>query len=103
MDNWRRSHFFDQDADPLGPMANLVDIILVFACGLIAALVAFSPDLQGHFDTSRQQRDLSLGEELPTAPEGVQSQMQSGSGYESLGQVYRDPKTGKLILIGSSQ
>ena len=45
MDDWRRSHFFEHDDDPLGPMANLVDIILVFACGLIAVLVAYSPEL----------------------------------------------------------
>ena len=100
MDDWRRSHFFEHDDDPLGPMANLVDIILVFACGLIAALVAYSPELQQHFDSTRQQRDLSLGEELPQAPDSVQSQLQDGSGYESLGTVYRDPETGKLILIG---
>ncbi len=102
MDDWRRSHFFDHDEDPLGPMANLVDIILVFACGLIAALVAYSPDLQRHFDSTRLARDLSLGEEMPQAPESLQSQAQGGNGYESLGQVYRDPKTGKLILIGNS-
>lgn len=100
MDDWRRSHFFDHDEDPLGPMANLVDIILVFACGLIAALVAYSPDLQQHFDQGRQLRDLSLGEEMPEAPESLKSRVEGGSGYESLGQVYRDPKTGKLILIG---
>lgn len=100
MDNWRRSNFFDQDEDPLGPLANLVDIILVFACGLIATLVAFSPDLQAHFDGVGKNRDLTLGEEMPAAPESLQTQMQSGgSGFEPLGQVYRDPKTGKLILI----
>ena len=35
-------HFSKEDDEPLGPLANLVDIILVFACGLIAALVAIS-------------------------------------------------------------
>ena len=98
MDRWRRSAFLDNDEDPLGPLANLVDIILVFACGLIAALVAFSPDLQRHFDT--QHRNIKVGKELPTLPQNLQQQMQSGSGFEAVGQVYRDPKTGKLILIG---
>ena len=42
-------HFPKEDEDPLGALANLVDIILVFACGLIAALVALSPNLQEHF------------------------------------------------------
>ena len=42
MDKWRSSSFDNQDDEPLGPLANLVDIMLVFACGLIAALVAQS-------------------------------------------------------------
>ena len=58
MDKWRDSEFLESDEDPLGPMANLVDIILVFACGLIAALVSFSPDLQQHFSTERINKDI---------------------------------------------
>lgn len=100
MDKWQRSAFIDNDEDPLGPMANLVDIILVFACGLIAALVSFSPDLQRHFATEERRQDVELGRELSEAPESVQRQVESGDGYEALGQVYRDPKTGKLVLIG---
>ena len=98
MDKWRRSTFLDHDEDPLGPLANLVDIILVFACGLMAALVAFSPELQQHFTT--QQQDVTVGKELPEVPKAVRQQLQEGSGYEPMGQVYRDPQTGKLILIG---
>ncbi|WP_295872684.1 DUF2149 domain-containing protein [uncultured Zhongshania sp.] len=100
MDKWRDSEFLESDEDPLGPMANLVDIILVFACGLIAALVSFSPDLQQHFSTEKIDKDISLGKELPTVPKTVQDKLNSGSGYEAMGQVYRDPETGKLILIG---
>lgn len=98
MDKWQRSAFLDNNEDPLGPLANLVDIILVFACGLIAALVAFSPELQQHFDTKAQE--VSTGQELIEIPESVRNQMQNGSGLEAVGQVYRDPKTGKLILVG---
>ena len=32
-------------------------------------------------------------------PDTMQQQVQDGSGYEAVGQVYRDPQTGKLILI----
>ncbi|WP_230969174.1 DUF2149 domain-containing protein [Nitrogeniibacter aestuarii] len=99
MDKWRNSAFYDTEEDPLGPLANLVDIILVFACGLIAALVAYSPDLQQHFG-KLEQRDITLGKELPTVPENIDRERTAGDGYEALGQVYRDPQTGKLILIG---
>ncbi|PKL94650.1 MAG: hypothetical protein C0607_09000 [Azoarcus sp.] len=104
MDKWRHSAFLDTDEDPLGPMANLIDIVLVFACGLIAALVSFSPDLQKHFATEQprqqHQHEIRLGKELTTVPESIQREAEAGSGYEALGQVYRDPATGKLVLIG---
>ncbi|WP_430460480.1 DUF2149 domain-containing protein [Thalassolituus sp. LLYu03] len=96
-DRWRRSAFDEQDAEPLGPLANLVDIILVFACGLIAALVALSPDLKQHF--SQAQQPVSTGQELSDVPPALQQQLDAGQGYESLGQVYRDPHSGKLILV----
>lgn len=91
-----RSNRFDQEMDePLGPLANLIDLMLVFACGLIAALVAQSPSLAEHFDSKRQ---ISEGRELPQMPQGMDGK--AGAGYEAVGQVYRDPETGKLILIG---
>lgn len=114
-DAWRSSRFDSQEQEPLGPLANLIDIMLVFACGLIAALVALSPDLEQHFNVSsekftEQERQKSqekiqpvssIGKELSSAPEALQNKLQSQEGYESMGQVYKDPKTGKLILISN--
>jgi hypothetical protein len=91
-------HFSQQEDEPLGPLANLVDIILVFACGLIAALVAISPNLQEHFNTETSQK-VSTGKELANLPSNMKKNLDKGSEFESLGQVYKDPKTGKLILI----
>jgi len=67
MDKWRRSSFLDTDEDPLGPLANLIDIVLVFACGLIAALVAFSSDLQDSGKVFTLDQDASFDITLPTA------------------------------------
>ncbi|GLS90315.1 hypothetical protein GCM10007916_13820 [Psychromonas marina] len=107
-DEWRSSQFDSPEAEPLGPLANLVDIMLVFSCGLIAALVAVSPDLEKHFDINTQQKlptnmqtVTSVGKELSAPPETLQKKIQSQSGYQSMGQVYRDPETGKLILISN--
>jgi hypothetical protein len=91
-------HFAVEDDEPLGPLANLVDIILVFACGLIAALVAISPNLQEHFNVEKSQK-ITQGKELSTVPKDIKNSLDSQSGFKSLGQVYKDPKTGKLILI----
>ena len=35
---WHSNRFDQQDEEPLATLANLLDLMLVFACGLIAAL-----------------------------------------------------------------
>ena len=118
---WRSSQFDSQEQEPLGPLANLIDIMLVFACGLIAALVALSPELEQHFQANQQEplanRELlaqkessakiqpvdSIGKELTSTPEALKNKLQSQEGYQSMGQVYRDPETGKLILISNEK
>ncbi|MAY13982.1 DUF2149 domain-containing protein [Thalassolituus sp. UBA2009] len=101
-DQWRRSAFDSEESEPLGPLANLVDIMLVFACGLIAALVALSPELRQHFQLPAAQ-PVQAGKELTQMPVQLQQQLQQKGegreGYESLGQVYRDPESGRLILV----
>ncbi|MCK9468923.1 MAG: DUF2149 domain-containing protein [Porticoccaceae bacterium] len=90
---------FDDDQEPMDGLANLVDIVLVFACGLVAVLAT----RYGVLPTpSTQQGDRELvveGSELPELPQGIG---QAGSGYQSVGTVYRDPQTGKLILVGEA-
>jgi len=104
-DEWRNSRFDSHDQEPLGPLANLIDIMLVFACGLIAALVAVSPDLKQHFQVKasassvNSQAVSSVGKELTKPPKSIDQQIQAENGYQAMGQVYKDPKTGKLILI----
>ncbi|KPV39074.1 hypothetical protein AN478_12250 [Thiohalorhabdus denitrificans] len=93
--DWSRGRFDEADAEPMGPMANLVDIMLVFAVGLIAALAAS----QGGKDAPLEElsnQEITKGRELPEVPEGMGG---AGSGYEPMGEVYRDPETGKLIMI----
>ena len=95
---WSSNRFDAQNEEPLGPLANLLDLMLVFACGLIAALISMSENFDQHFDKAEpKQRIVEQGKELPQLPSQGEA---GGAGYESVGQVYRDPQTGKLILIG---
>lgn len=101
--SWQSSQFTEQDTDPLAGFANIMDVMLVFALGLMLALVAQSQELQKRFsiDPSLKNKiEVTTGNELVDAPESI-SQAANGkaNGMESLGQVYKDPKTGKLILI----
>ncbi|AVX31436.1 hypothetical protein CTH_1864 [Carboxydocella thermautotrophica] len=106
----RISRLSEEDIDPMGGVANLLDVMLVFACGLMVALV-LSWNLQNVLfsKASPQERQKMLqaiqrivnvkqGQELKDLP---QIQNGGGSGYQEMGTVYRDPKTGKLIMIES--
>lgn len=90
--SWDRSRFDAAAEDPLSAMSNLVDIMLVFACGLIAALAARQMP-----DYNSGGAEMVEGREMPEVPQGAG---EFGSGYEAVGQVYRDSRSGKLILIG---
>ncbi len=84
------SRFDSDDEDPRASLVNLVDVMLVFSCGLLAALTA------GGHSIAPPQKEITRGKEISTPASGKQS---LGSGYQAVGQVYRDAKTGKLLLI----
>ena len=42
---------------------------------------------------------ITQGKELVDVPKEIKDNLDGKEGYKSLGQVYKDPKTGKLILI----
>ncbi len=93
------SRFDDSDADPLTGMANLADVMLVFACGLITALVVgqLRPEPAGDATGTGARVNLEQGREVPDLPHGEGGAI---AGYESVGTVYRDSKTGKLVMVG---
>lgn len=84
------ARFDDHDEDPRASLVNLVDVMLVFACGLLAALAA------GTQGALKAPRPVDKGQEIERPASGAQ---QAGSGYDRVGEVFRDPKTGKLVLI----
>lgn len=97
---WKKGHFSEMDSDPLAGFANIMDVMLVFALGLMIALISQHPELQQHFKLD-ESIDIRQGRELAEPSESMRSVLQGDTdGMKSLGQVYRDPETGKLILIG---
>jgi hypothetical protein len=101
---WMRTRFDDSMEDPQTSLVNLVDIMLVFICGLVVALVSAQrqsealAQAQGSAAAGVKQV-VEKGRELPEMPEGLRGQT-AGEGMQPVGQVFRDPKTGKLILVG---
>lgn len=97
--SWQKpSRFKTAGDDPLTGFANIMDVMLVFALGLMLALITQSKELRRHFKLDNQIA-IETGQELLDAPELIEQINQGKQGMQSLGQVYRDPKTGKLLLI----
>ena len=84
-----------EGGDPMESMGNLMDVMLVFACGLMVALVAHynvnlnaSPDLKGNVE--------ELDEQLEQVAEGIAD---DSTAYAEVGSVYRDVRTGQLYIV----
>lgn len=84
------ARFDNRDEDPRASLVNLVDVMLVFACGLLAALTA------GTQSALQAPKPVEKGREIERPASGI---TQNGSGYDHVGEVFRDPKTGKLVLV----
>ena len=84
-----------EEVDPMSSMANMADVMLVFACGLMVALVmAWNVDL----DLFREvETDQELSKDEVTE---ITEQMNGeGNGFVQMGTVYQDPVTGKYYLV----
>ena len=82
-----------EDVDPMTSMSGIGDVMLVFACGLMTALVvAWSIDLGS-------VAEVDLGQEIEDVEE-MQEEIESGGGnYKEMGIVYQDPETGRYYLV----
>lgn len=90
------------DIEPLDGVANLMDVMCVFSCGLLVALV-MSMNMQDTLfkknpsqTSAKSPVELEQGQALSEVPEIKDG---DGSGMSEMGTVYRDPKTGKLIMV----
>ena len=94
---------YTESVNPMDGVANLADVMLVFALGLLLALiVSWNVDV----GFSESMVSLEQGEEL-TEMDGMTESGENvfgdGSVLEEMGTVYKDPATGKLYMIVSDQ
>lgn len=90
----------EDEINPLDGVANLADVMLVFACGLMLALITYwNVDVAGIVGNST---NVEQGQEV-TEMEGLdgsgQNPVDDDERYEEYGTVYRDPETGKLYMV----
>jgi hypothetical protein len=85
-----------EDVDPAVGLLNLADIMLVFACGLMMALITFwNIDLAPQLNEVTEQEVTEVSS-LEEAEDILQS---SGNAYSEVGKVYQDSVTGKYYML----
>jgi len=96
------------EEDPMAGTANLVDAMLVLAVGFLIFVVMswnmqsiifsnMTQDEKNHImDSMSEMKEINQGQELEEMPDVSHS---SGDGYSQMGTVYRDSRTGKMIMI----
>lgn len=89
------------EEDPMAGTSNLVDAMLVIAVGFLV-FVIISWNMQAMItddnpiQQAQQTTEIDQGQQLDEAPDTSNS---SGQGYTEMGKVYKDPVTGKLIMV----
>jgi len=88
--------FMEEGPDPMGGVANIADAMLVFACGLMLAIVTF-----WNIDLPNIQQVIKSNEMKEVSDiEVTEDEMEAdGSAYTQKGMVYEDPETGKLYML----
>ena len=105
----RRRLLSQNEEDPMAGTSNLVDAMLVLSVGfLIFVVVSWnmqsvvfadsSPEeKQATMEAMKKAAEIEMGKELNQTPDTSSG---SGEGYTEMGTVYKDPVTGKLIMVG---
>ena len=102
-----KKRFSEGEEDPMAGTSNLVDAMLVIAVGLLIFVVISwnmqsvvfqdSQNQQQKIDSSSPQvSEVSEGQTLNETPDTSDS---SGQGSMEMGKVYKDPSTGKLVMV----
>lgn len=101
--NLRKSRLLDDssmaDDDPMASMGNLMDVMLVFACGLMIALIA-----RYNVDFASGIPDIGVAEPLEAEISQSNANVEgSGSTYVETGTVYTDTVTGEMFIVAPGE
>lgn len=91
----RRRYKNKEEINPMESLANLVDVMLVFACGLMIAVIMFwDVDLSKIMDIVTEEELVEVNELEEAIKDGTLTE-----DFDSKGFVYEDEKTGKMYIV----
>lgn len=85
-----------EDVQPMQYVANLTDVMLVFACGLMAAVITF---WQVDLNQVRTEVDPDKVQQVDPSEVIQESGSVPTEGLTNRGVVYEDPETGDWYII----
>lgn len=95
--NRLRVEYREDDFSPMEGVGNMADAMLVFACGILLALIiSWNVDISERGEISAQNYNKY---EVNSIEEGETETIDPAEGLEEMGKVYRDPETGKYYVI----
>ncbi|UTB34006.1 MAG: DUF2149 domain-containing protein [Methanobacterium sp. ERen5] len=99
----KKRRFLDEsdEEDPTSGIINLTDCMLVLAVGfLVFAIMAMqsNPALLSE-SSGAVQNTVSVNGQSQSLNNSPNNGSSTGNGYEQVGTVYKDPETGKLIMV----
>ncbi|WP_321423197.1 DUF2149 domain-containing protein [uncultured Methanobacterium sp.] len=85
----------DEEIDPMIYAVNMVDCMLVLAVGFLIFIIIF-------MNSTPQENtvDIKVGKTINLTPQNTTST--STTGLTPAGTVYKDPKTGEMIMVTSA-
>lgn len=90
---------FSNEVNPMDGLANLADVMLVFACGIMLALIInWNVDVGSSVSEPVQMEQGQEVSDMENLGEGQGILSENGQ-YEEMGVVYRDPATGNLYMV----
>ena len=85
-----------EDFSPMEGVGNMADAMLVFACGLIVALI-----LSWNVDVTSEgvQKAPEKKYEVDSIEENASETLGDEQNLQEMGKVYKDPETGKYYVV----
>ncbi|MBQ6496327.1 MAG: DUF2149 domain-containing protein [Firmicutes bacterium] len=86
-----------EEFSPMEGVGNMADVMLVFACGLLLALImSWNVNVT---ETGEIKDDQHKKYEVQNIDQEASIELDGEQDLEEMGKVYKDPKTGKYYVI----